>query len=492
MTAPQNHFLFCLIHMKKKTSILVGICSALGYEERRKAQRETWLQYPQEGVECLFFVGGGIPVGEDDCIALDAPDTYHELPQKILAFFQYALKHYDFDWLFKCDDDTYVALDRLKKLPDGRFSLIGDISLEKRQAPSGGAGYMLSRALVEKIVATPDIPEYGAEDLIYGKVALDLGVPFCATDKLCMHNRLFPTPDNEMITSHWCSPEQIRAIDLFYRGEPDIFCLGGHPDWEDDLLFYKKGFFRRQSTGCSGTWHLDDSGALCLTWFAGAREQLVFIGNQYVGTKLRVVPPAPRFVPNALVELLQERKQEDLPVRPPLYLHLGCGSNYLKGWVNLDMPNFDITKPLPFDNNSVESIFLEHVIEHVLPAQAYDFFLEAKRVLKPRGVLRLSFPDILRIAEKTTSEYREFVHHYGWGDGKPGCEIHAIIANHGHQSIWTADTMIVVLRAVGFEASQVIPGESEHSHLRELEHHGNMIGESINLIETSSVEALKV
>lgn len=45
---------------KKKVSILVGICSARGLEERRNAVRDSWLRHPQEGVECLFFIGGEV------------------------------------------------------------------------------------------------------------------------------------------------------------------------------------------------------------------------------------------------------------------------------------------------------------------------------------------------------------------------------------------------------------------------------------------------
>ena len=45
---------------------------------------------------------------------------------------QYALEHYDFDWLFKCDDDTWLALDRLESLCDGRYDLVGDMSLADR------------------------------------------------------------------------------------------------------------------------------------------------------------------------------------------------------------------------------------------------------------------------------------------------------------------------------------------------------------------------
>lgn len=490
MLFPASKYSSSLDFMKRKTSILVGICSAQGYEERRNTLRDTWLKHPQEGIECLFFLGGEVPAGEEeDCISLPAPDTYNELPQKILEFFKYALEHYDFDWLFKCDDDTYIALDRLKLLPNHKYSLIGDISLKNRLAPSGGAGYMLSRDLVEKIVAVPDIPQTGSEDLIYGKIALELGAAPLATEKLCMHNTRYPSPDNDTVTSHWCSPDQIRAIDIIYREEPDAICLGEHPYWTDDIYFYKKGIFRRKTSGCTGKWHLADNGALSLEWFTWDKEQLIFIGNQYVGSSLCIIPPAPRFVPNALVEM-HLPPPENPVTTPPLYLHLGCGGNQIKGWFNMDMPNFDITKPLPFPKNSVDALFLEHVIEHVSPAEAVQFFDNARHVLKPGGILRLAFPDLLRISQQTTQEYVDFVQNAGWGDGSPGSEIRSIIVNHGHKTIWTAETMMITLRSVGFSVTQVNQGESTFPHMRGLEQHGSQIGKIINFIETSCVEAI--
>lgn len=57
-------------------------------------------------------------------------------------------------------------------------------------------------------------------------------------------------------------------------------------------------------------------------------------------------------------------------------LHLGAGKNPMDGWVNLDqraLPGIDVvfdldkcaTERLPFDDNTVEVIFGNHVIEHI-------------------------------------------------------------------------------------------------------------------------------
>lgn len=51
--------------MKKKTNIVVGICSCHGTGDKRKAVRSTWLAHPAQNVECMFFVGGNrVPEGK--------------------------------------------------------------------------------------------------------------------------------------------------------------------------------------------------------------------------------------------------------------------------------------------------------------------------------------------------------------------------------------------------------------------------------------------
>jgi SAM-dependent methyltransferase len=78
-------------------------------------------------------------------------------------------------------------------------------------------------------------------------------------------------------------------------------------------------------------------------------------------------------------------------------LHLGCGENYRNGWVNVDFEGdhidqaVDLSKfPWPWDNNSVDEVFLEQVIEHF---QRPEFVLkEIHRILKPGGRVELITP----------------------------------------------------------------------------------------------------
>ena len=54
-----------------------------------------------------------------------------------------------------------------------------------------------------------------------------------------------------------------------------------------------------------------------------------------------------------------------------LKLHLGCGTNKLEGWVNVDsvadcQPDLvhDVSQPLPYQNESVDEILAEDLLEH--------------------------------------------------------------------------------------------------------------------------------
>jgi|AntAceMinimDraft_17_1070374.scaffolds.fasta_scaffold98707_2 SAM-dependent methyltransferase len=53
-------------------------------------------------------------------------------------------------------------------------------------------------------------------------------------------------------------------------------------------------------------------------------------------------------------------------------LHFGCGNEHLKGYVNCDVSKqvnpdkiVDLEKPLPFEDNSVDEIVINHTLEHI-------------------------------------------------------------------------------------------------------------------------------
>jgi hypothetical protein len=254
--------------------ILIGVTSCRKHQERRDACRATWMTAPVEGIRPVFFVGGGTPLpGEPDTIVLDCPDTYEALPAKVRAFFAHALKHESFDWVFKCDDDTYVVQQRLRELTAGSHELAGNADfLNTKGYASGGAGYLLSRRMTTVVAEDSSLPNTGCEDIIITKAALSHGATPLPTPRLVWTSAPAPRPDNDIITCHWCSPRQLAIV---HAGMTDR--IWGrynvkHRHWQDRLYLYNQGVFRRASTQCAGKWSLDADGALHLRWFEWAEE----------------------------------------------------------------------------------------------------------------------------------------------------------------------------------------------------------------------------
>ncbi len=81
-------------------------------------------------------------------------------------------------------------------------------------------------------------------------------------------------------------------------------------------------------------------------------------------------------------------------------LNLGCGGDYIKGFVNVDLysdvadEKYDISK-LPYADNSIDEIRAYHVIEHFDYLHAFDVLKEWHRVLKANASIRIETPDFL-------------------------------------------------------------------------------------------------
>lgn len=83
-----------------------------------------------------------------------------------------------------------------------------------------------------------------------------------------------------------------------------------------------------------------------------------------------------------------------------LRLHLGAGTRYVDGWVNIDISSrskidlvLDLRKPLPFPDQCVNQIYSEHMLEHLVRVDALRLLRECRRVMAPGAVIRLGVPD---------------------------------------------------------------------------------------------------
>lgn len=160
---------------KPKIRLLIGILSCRRHARRAKAIRATWLKKPLPSDARAFFLVSQRHAGQahPDEWLLDCEDTYEETPLKMALFFKAALEKFDFDYLYKCDDDTYVNTAKLLAYDCGGRDYIGHVckgtisrvhhidkvSSARFRRPyegeitqrwcMGGPGYFLSRRAVE-------------------------------------------------------------------------------------------------------------------------------------------------------------------------------------------------------------------------------------------------------------------------------------------------------------------------------------------------------
>jgi hypothetical protein len=184
--------------------IIVGALSAIPYTDRRERCRKTWVPKVEEFGHQVVFLCGGLPDDRDRVLNLGVPDDYPSLPQKTFAFCQWALRDQSWDFLFKCDDDTYICAERFHELAK---ALKGHDYIGAEWKPgvgyaSGGAGYFLSRRAAKAVVGRMSATR-GSEDVEVGRAMAKAEIPFHIDDRLIPFSQNgVPHHNNDLVTSH--------------------------------------------------------------------------------------------------------------------------------------------------------------------------------------------------------------------------------------------------------------------------------------------------
>jgi len=137
--------------------ILTTILTCSSTQERADACLATWIKDIKSPHD-YFFYGDKIQseaMGKTWNCSPDEGEHRHRLPKKTYKMLVKSLD-YEWDFLFKCDDDTYVAFDKLINLlknynPDDELYIGGKI-VNPFPYAQGGAGYALTRTAVKKCV----------------------------------------------------------------------------------------------------------------------------------------------------------------------------------------------------------------------------------------------------------------------------------------------------------------------------------------------------
>jgi len=148
-------------------------------------------------------------------------------------------------------------------------------------------------------------------------------------------------------------------------------------------------------------------------------------------------------------------------------IQFGSGGNQLEGWNNHDA-EVDITKPLPYESESVQEVLLEHCGEHCAPQDFFRFLIEARRILKSGGLLHISCPVVDRLEPDHARD---------------------ILLGHGHLSFWTEQSLASFLSLAGFrDIARDIDGDGKRPAIYG---HWRVIGEAKDELESARFRLTK-
>lgn len=168
--------------------VLVWVMTSPKSLDRAKAVNMTWGRRVHPDI-LLYFSSVREPTLPT--IALKVKEGRNHLTAKTMQAFDYVYQHYleKADFFMKADDDTYVIMENLRYFlshqdPNQPFVTGRHFKKWVKQGyPSGGAGYVLSRAALERLAnrtrKPPECKEDGSnEDVEIGRCLEKLGVPF--------------------------------------------------------------------------------------------------------------------------------------------------------------------------------------------------------------------------------------------------------------------------------------------------------------------------
>lgn len=116
----------------------------------------------------------------------------------------------------------------------------------------------------------------------------------------------------------------------------------------------------------------------------------------------------------------------------------------------------DVRGRLPIPDHSAEVLYSSHMLEHLDRREAVVFLAEARRVLRPGGIIRLVVPDLrkLAVAYISDGDANAFVERTLMWTESPKTTLdmvrRLIIGARGHKWMYDGESLCGLLRAHGF------------------------------------------
>ena len=257
--------------------IVVLVTSCNNNLVRRETIRLTWGKYLPPDISIYFLVGSAtssLSNLDNDVLTVPSPDDYFHLPQKQIMGIRKIVEKLSPDWLFVCDDDTYVVPRRLETLCRSTLSkFVGNeaFSADGQQFAYGGSGFLLHKDVFELILPVDMssplfeiMPPWA--DYVISRMILDKGVilkvdkrfskgkysfgerKFVARADGKVHSYGYgiptakPSRKNTIISSHFITPNGMKEIfeHFKHKDNPLDNSYTIRSEYDGQLIYFKE------------------------------------------------------------------------------------------------------------------------------------------------------------------------------------------------------------------------------------------------------------
>lgn len=211
-------------------NLLIGVISSFNTTARRQAVFDTWAKDldGKEQIDLIAYISAEKRHRQRDgkILYLDTTDAYAYNTWRFIEFLQYALETINPDFYFNCCDDTYVAIDRLIAFDYRNADYIGQFCRgylgQYHPYAAGGAGFFLSKRAVEILLADKAFLESrgvmpSITDMLIGECLHRHGIELAPSERFYSQPDKQPLANNDLITCHYQSPEQMRLTHASYK-----------------------------------------------------------------------------------------------------------------------------------------------------------------------------------------------------------------------------------------------------------------------------------
>jgi len=162
----------------------------------------------------------------------------------------------------------------------------------------------------------------------------------------------------------------------------------------------------------------------------------------------------------------------------PLKLHLGCGTIYLKDYVNIDVSSNSFADVVSdfrninnlYPPNSVSEILMVHSISYLRLWEGIDFFKDCFILLKEGGRLILEFPDIEKCASSIIENKNNYTNYIEAVRAIYAFDLTQIQRKedfHTYAFGWSSWHITEELRKIGFKDIVCSEGKLHHNEWRD-------------------------